>query len=231
MRRILAGNKAFTFVEMMVSSTVLVMISAALAMGIYTIQRTSTGVQNFADQHADEMRISDYLARDLRSALSVSCTGQNLATVITLNLPNYNGGVIIATGGNYGAKSTVPVINSDGTVSYQNSAGPAVKTSTVQYYFTTQDHKKYQMIRSQDGVAATIADNVQDFQFIALDSTTDPNASTDFNITGITSNVAEVEIKIAFTSDFTAKGTSAATWFYDTTLMRNARTDTKTFLY
>jgi hypothetical protein len=170
----------------------------------------------FSAHHADEIRISDYLARDLRSALEFSATGTGLSTVVTIKAPNY-----------YKTDGTRrdPSIQSDGTVCYKD-ASTAATTSTITYSFSNGN-----MIRTQNGTSVVIASAVEDFQLTLLDSTTDTTASSTFNLGDQAGKVAEVKTKIAFRSTFSAAGSTTGTAFYNTTLMRNARSDKSTFLY
>jgi type II secretory pathway component PulJ len=212
-----------TLVEMLVACGVLLVIGMGLVMGLAALQRNFQATCDYATNHGDEMRISDYLARDLRRATSVSVSGTGSATTVTMTLPNYYD----STG-----SPRVPVVNSDGTVAYQDaSVTPPVNSTSVTYYLSNGT-----MYRSQNAVAKALAVNVQSFQLTLVDSATDPNAGSDFNLSSsLLGKVAEVKTQISFSPHFSNSGSTQngikSTTFYNTTLLRNARTDTKVTLY
>ena len=78
-RRIRIGG--FTLTEVMISSPIFSSISLGLLMGFTSLERSFSATTDFATNHSDEMRISDYLALDLRRALSVQAS-QNDTTII-----------------------------------------------------------------------------------------------------------------------------------------------------
>jgi type II secretory pathway component PulJ len=206
----------FTLVETMVAAGVFMVVSAAILTGVVSLQRNFSNSSDYAENHATQLRISDYLSRDLRQALSFAQTGTGNALVMTMTVPNY-----------YDSTGTPrsPVVNTDATVSYQDaSVSPPKKTSTIRYYIQGDS-----IFREVDGAAKQIAEGIADFVVIPLDSAVDPNAGTDFNLTGLNAKVAEVKVQVNFRSHFGSKTVSQT--FYNTTLMRNARTDTQTNLY
>src|SRR4051812_34064146 len=202
--------------EVMVASGVFLIIAASFITGLVALQRSFSSTISYARNHSSQLRISDYLARDLRQALTFSQTGSGSALVVTLTLPKYY---------DSNGSPRMPVINSDGTVTYQDSSvNPPNKAVNVRYYIQNNA-----IFREVDGVPRQIAENVQNFAIIPLDSSVDPSAVTDFNLSGITSKVAEVKVQVNFTSHFGAKNVTQT--FFNTTLMRNARTDAQTNLY
>ena len=70
---------------------------------------------------------------------------------------------------------------------------------------------------------------MQNFVILPVDFARDPNATTDFDLSGISTRVAEVKVKVNFSSQFGVNQTTES--FSNTTLMRNARTDVQTNLY
>jgi len=78
-------ERAFLLSEMMISTILFAAISMGLIMGFTSLERNYTATNDFATNHADEMRISDYLALDLRRALSVTAA-QNDTTIY---IPRY----------------------------------------------------------------------------------------------------------------------------------------------
>lgn len=201
----------------MVAAGVIGMIAGGVGMAFVAMQRNLSATRDYATNHADEMRISDYLALDLRRALSVAISGSGGTTKVTLTIPNY-----YDSNGN----PRMPTIKSNGSVDYRDASVPTpVSTVTVSYYLS-----KGAMIREQSGIKKELAVNVQDFKLTVLDSATDPNAAQNFDIPVVLAGkVAQVKTRISFSPTFRSSGataaTTAATTFFNTTLLRNARED------
>jgi type II secretory pathway component PulJ len=205
-----------TLMETVVAAGVFAVLCAAFITGAISLQRNFSNTKDYARNHSAQLRISDYIARDLRQAVTFAQVGSGQQLVMTLTVPNF-----------YDATGTprVPVVNTDGSVSYMDSSvTPPKTTSTIRYFISNQT-----MYRELDGAARPIAESVAGFVVIPLDSTADPNATTDFNFSGITGKVAEIKVQVNFQSKYGARG--IAQTFYNTTLMRNARTDAQTNLY
>src|SRR5438309_8258850 len=126
--RLFKTSRGMTLIEMLIAAGVLMMIGMGLVMGLAALRRNFNSTADYATNHADEMRISDYIARDLRSATAVSTTGTGSATRVALTLPNFYD----STG-----NPRLPTVNSDGTVSYlDNSVSPPVTSGTVTYFLS-----------------------------------------------------------------------------------------------
>src|SRR5918911_4055475 len=65
------ATAGFLLSEMMISTLIFSAISLGLIMGFTALERNYTASTDFALNHADQMRISDYLALDLRRALAL----------------------------------------------------------------------------------------------------------------------------------------------------------------
>ena len=195
MRRSL-NSGGFGLAEMMFSTIIFAAISLGLILGFIALERNYAATTDFATNHADEMRISDYLALDLRRALALTA-GQN-DTVIWI--PNYYG-----TDG----QPQTPSLDGNGDVYY----GAAGSTVQIHYYLSGGT------IYRQQGTATptALAVNVQDFIF------------------NVTDSGKVVSTKITFNPTFRSAGASAdataATAFYNTTLLRNARSDSNISVY
>jgi hypothetical protein len=61
----------FALAELMISTAIFSTISAALLMGFVSLKKNYVATTDFAVNHADQMRISDYLAMDFRRATAV----------------------------------------------------------------------------------------------------------------------------------------------------------------
>src|SRR5205823_11722659 len=72
----------FMLSEVMVSTSIFSTISMGLLMGFVSLERSFVATADFATNHADEMRISDYLALDLRRALAVQAAQSDTTILI-----------------------------------------------------------------------------------------------------------------------------------------------------
>jgi type II secretory pathway component PulJ len=187
-RRGTAGG--FLLSEMMISTLIFSAISMALLMGFTALERNYTASSDFALNHADQMRISDYLALDLRRALSLQAATNDT----TIYIPAY-----------YDASGNpqTPTLDGNGGV-YYGAAGSSV---AIHYYLSGGT------IYRQQGSAppVALAVNVQDFTFNVTDQGKVVSTQITFNPT--------------FTSGRASADATAATAFYNITLLRNTRTD------
>src|SRR5205807_8361657 len=103
----------FAISELIVSTSIFCSISLGLLMGFTSLERNYAATTDFAINHADEMRISDYMAMDLRRALSVQAA-QNDTTIY---IPSY-----------YDASGNpqTPTLDGNGGVNY-GASGSSVK--------------------------------------------------------------------------------------------------------
>ncbi|MDQ6625639.1 MAG: prepilin-type N-terminal cleavage/methylation domain-containing protein, partial [Verrucomicrobiota bacterium] len=83
---------AFTLAEMMVSVAVTVMLFAGLFAASTALNRALAASDDYFSTHEQQIRIIDYLARDVKRSFSVT-TSSNLSTV-TCIMPDY----VIRTG-------------------------------------------------------------------------------------------------------------------------------------
>jgi type II secretory pathway component PulJ len=192
-KRSLAG---FLLSETMISTLIFAAISMGLLMGFTALERNYTATTDFATNHADEMRISDYLALDLRRALSVEAARNDT----TIYIPSY-----------YDSTGTpqTPVLDGSGGV-YYGAAGSSVR---IHYYLSGGT------IYRQQGAAnpVALAVNVQDFIFDITDAGKVVSTRITFNPT--------------FVAGRASADATAATAFYNTTLLRNTRTDNQIGVY
>ena len=195
--RLKTGNiGGYALSEVMVSTGIFSAVSMGLLMGFTSLERNFAATTDFATNHADEMRISDYLARDLRRALTVQAAENDTTILIP---PYYDGG---------GTPQT-PSLDGHGGI-YYGTSGSSVR---IRYYLAGGT------IYRQEGTTApiSVADNVKDFLF------------------DVTDLGKVVTTKITFNPTFVAGGASnnatASTAFYNTTLLRNSRTDIASSIY
>ncbi len=182
--------------EVMVAAGIFSAVSMVLLMGFTSLERNYAASSDFAINHADEMRISDYLAQDLRRAISVQAAQNDT----TINIPNY-----YDSSGN----PRTPTLDGHGGVVY----GPSGSSVRIHYYLSGS-----QIYRQEDdGPAVALATNVADFVF------------------DITDLSKVVTTRITFKPIYRVSGASpdaiAGTAFYNTTLLRNNRTDIPSGVY
>ena len=189
-------TSAFTLSEVMISTSIFSAVCLGLLMAFTALEHNYAAATDFAVNHADEMRISDYMALDLRRALAVSAA-QNDTTIY---IPSYYD----ETG-----NPQTPTLDGKGGV-YYGASGSSVK---IHYYLSGGT-----IYRQQDTKNPTpLAVNVEDFRF------------------DVTDLGKVVQTRITFTPTFSSNGASAskvaATSFYNTTLLRNSRTDITSSVY
>ena len=139
----------FALSELMIASTIFAVISMGLLLAYTSLTRSYSATNDFSINHADQMRISDYLALDLRRALAVTA-GTNDTTI---DIPAY-----------YGVDGSVqpPTLDGSGNINY----GDTATTVRIHYYLSGGS------IYRQQGTAAPleIASNVADFKFNVTDA-------------------------------------------------------------
>jgi prepilin-type N-terminal cleavage/methylation domain-containing protein len=119
------NNRGFTLVETMVAAAVVAIILVSIITGGVSLQKIFAGSDASMKANADQTRILDYIARDLRQALTVAVS--NGGQTLTLTVPPY-----------LDPNTDVPVIPSvkpgggsgNGTVDYGDSSSP----TTVTYF-------------------------------------------------------------------------------------------------
>ena len=152
MIRPLQPRRGTTLLETLVAASLGAIVSAAVLTGLSVLQRTWAATEAYALAQGSQVRIADTLARDVRSALSVSVVDN----VLTLVLPDYLGNGGVAPG-----PSAAPV---DPAVLGNNlTYGPS--PVTVRYF-----QQGAAFVREVNGGAAVpVADDVADFQVSAAD--------------------------------------------------------------
>jgi type II secretory pathway component PulJ len=188
--------QGFLLSEMMISTVLFAAISLGLLMGFTALERNYTATSDFALNHADQMRISDYLALDLRRALSLNAARNDT----TIYIPSYYDDT---------GQPQTPTLDGTGGVYY----GVAGSSVAIHYYLSGGT-----IFRQQNGgTPVSLAVNVQDFIFDVTDSGKVVSTRITFNPT--------------FGSGRASADATAATAFYNTTLLRNTRTDNHIGVY
>jgi Tfp pilus assembly protein PilW len=143
-RRTSAG---FTLTELLVASGLSTLLLAGLLVGALSLQRGYAAAQHQILCQEDEMRVIDYITRDLRRATGVTISNQN--RLLTVTLPDQ---VDLAAG-----TLRLPSIVA-GVVQYGNT--PA----TVSYYVSGTA-----FVRKENGVETSISTNrfgLEDFSVV-----------------------------------------------------------------
>jgi type II secretory pathway component PulJ len=182
--------------ELIVSTSIFCSISLGLLMGFTALERNYAATSDFSLNHADEMRISDYMAMDLRRSIAVRAARNDT----TIFIPAY-----------YDQTGTpeTPALDGQGGVFY-GASGSSVR---VHYYLMAGT-----IYRQQDNAPALpLAVNVQDFVFDVTDAGKVVTTRITFNPT--------------FNSGGASTSATTATAFYNTTLLRNSRTDIESSVY
>jgi type II secretory pathway component PulJ len=196
MKRVAGATGGFGLSEMMFSTIIFAAISLGLILGFISLERNYAATTDFATNHADEMRISDYLAMDLRRALAV----QAIHNDTRIWIPRF-----------YGADNLplTPTLDGEGNV-YYGDPGSSVQ---IHYYLSGGT-----IYRQQDSLTPTpLAVNVQDFVFDVTDAGKVVSTRITFNPT--------------FRAGVASADATAATAFYNVTLLRNARSDSNISVY
>jgi prepilin-type N-terminal cleavage/methylation domain-containing protein len=186
---------AFTLTEVMISSAIFGTASLALLMGFTSLERNFSATTDFATNHADEMRISDYLALDLRRALSV----QSVTNNTTIFIPRYY---------DQNGQPQMPTLDGHGGVYY----GPSGSSVRIRYYLSGGAIYREQVDWPLNGspiyTTIPVAENVKDFIF---------------NVTDLGKVVTtRITFNPIFRSGGASSDATTATAFYNTTLLRNS---------
>lgn len=191
------STAAFTLVEMMMAVGASSIMLAALATTGVALQRSFAAVEGYSTSEADQLRVSDYIALDVRRARTVSV--DNTGT-LTLTIPDYyNAHNDDPTWTNSTPVGLIP--DGYGGFTYGTN-GAAAGTLTVKYY-----QQGANFIREVAGAPTIIANNVSSFNVTPLDLT------------------SSVSCRITFAPRFRySAGTDAinATTVYSNTFLRNA---------
>jgi len=201
----LQRTAGFTLSEVLISVSIsLIVLAAAVASGV-SLQKSFNAVDNYFATHMQQVRIVDYLSRDVNRGLSVT-TSADLQTV-SISVPNY-----IIRAGDSEAVANPSLIGTprSPTVAYTSNGlqiNYGTSTSTVVYSVNNNS-----ILRTEDGAVTTIASSTD--QLIPL--TTDVElANTEYANTAVT-----------FMPIFTMSGSPAArtgTSLYGTAYLRNKR--------
>ena len=119
-------NEGFTLIEMMLAVSIGSLMLAAIVAASICLQRSFSAVDNYFASHLQQVRIIDYLSRDVRRSFIVT-TSTDLQTV-TCIIPNY----LVDNGSNQPTRAT-PTLSLVG-----NKVVANYQANTVNHVTTTQ---------------------------------------------------------------------------------------------
>ena len=201
----LQKTAGFTLGELLVSVSVASIVMAAAVACSVALQKSFGAADNYFATHMQQVRIVDYLSRDVNRGLSVT-TSADLKTV-TINVPNY-----IIQAGDPEAVGNSSLIGTPRTptVAYTPTGlqiNYGASTSTVVYSLNNSS-----ILRTENGAVTTIASSTDQL----IPQTTDVElTNTEYTSTAVT-----------FMPTFTMSGSAAAragTSLYSTAYLRNKR--------
>ena len=203
--RNLPRTTGFTLSEVLISVSISSIVLAAAIASSVSLQKSFNAVDNYFATHMQQVRIVDYLNRDVNRSYSAT-TSVDLQTV-TLNVPNY-----IIREGDSEAIANPSLIGTprSPTISYTSGSlqiNYGTSTSTVVYSVNNNS-----ILRTENGGVTTIASSTDQL----IPRTTDVElANTECANTAVT-----------FMPIFTMSGSPAArtgTSLYGTAYLRNKR--------
>ena len=201
----LRGSRAFTLIEMMVVLSTSTVVLGATLTSSTSLQKSFNALDKYFATHMQQIRIVDYLSRDVKRGFVVT-TSTDLQTV-TISVPNY-----IIQAGDPEAIANPALIGTPRTPSIVlTPSGPQVHygttTSTVSYSINGLS-----ILRTENGVVTTIASSTD--QLVPV--------TTDVELT----NTEYTKTSISFQPIFTSNGspaTRSGTTVYSTAYLRNKR--------
>ena len=208
---------AFTLAETCVAVGVGTAILAGFTYGAVALQRSFAAIEDYTKGMNDQMRISDYLAMDMRRAFSITKTGtcSSPPLTVTMTLPNFYASADYPNDPKVTGLTGWPykkhhhnhhqniILNQ--AVDYAPASNLAATTITVTYLF---DNGSNTLTRSVNGVATVIASDVKDF-CVNIDES-DETASTSITFQPRFRTLASPDAV-------------AGTTYFQTTLFRNTR--------
>ncbi len=198
-------NAGFTLGEALISTSLGSIVVAAAVTSSVALQKSLNAVDNYFTTHMQQIRIVDYLNRDVKRGLIVT-TSVDLQTV-TVTVPNY-----IIQSGDPEAIANPSLVGSPRTptIAYTSSGYQINYGSTTSSVVYSVNHSS--ILRTENGVVTTIASSTDQL----VPQTTDVQlANTEYANTSVT-----------FMPIFTSAGSVAertGTSIYETAYLRNKR--------
>lgn len=195
----------FSLGEMMIALSLSSVILGASLTASVGLQKSFNAVDNYFATHMQQIRIIDYMNRDVKRGLIVTTSVDRQS--VTVSLPNY-----LIQAGDAEAVANPSLIGTPRTPTItRTSGGPQVNygssTSTVSYAISGTS-----ILRTENGVVTTIASSTDQ---LVPDTTDVELANTEYTNTSVT-----------FNPIFTMSGSTAertGTSLYATSYLRNRR--------
>ena len=204
---------AYTLLELMVAMTMTAVVLVATLTGVVALQKSYAATEEYATGLADQARLLDYLAQDLRRAVAVPANGSAAAQAawvmdaddqgLTINVPNYHFNAS-------DPQHSFPVPNdpvydpTTGIVTYPDPSNSSVTAQKISYRFlngsiTRTDPWQPLAYNAAKGTyvstgPVTIAANMDQFPTITADASQTDGSIVRYNVTfhSIFQNLATV---------------------------------------
>lgn len=158
------GLGGFALGELIISTAIFSAVSAGLVLGFVSLKRNYAATADFATNHGDQMRISDYLALDFRRAAGVHVAANDT----TVYIPSYYA-PRVAGQSETSREVRMPVLDGHGGVFYgpvaQATAAVPLPTCTYSGY-TASSPAKLTGLSSNALVIGGYAANAGDTVFV-----------------------------------------------------------------
>jgi prepilin-type N-terminal cleavage/methylation domain-containing protein len=196
-------QSGFTLAEIMMAMAIAVVIFAAIITASIAMQKSFNAVDHYFATHIQQVRIIDYLNRDVKRALI--CTVSANQQTVTLTIPKY----IIQSG-------DAEAVSNPSLVGAMRSPTLSTTTSLVNYGTTTStvvySINGASILRTEDGAVTTIASSTD--QLVP--------SSTDTQLTNTEYSTMAVTFHPIFTSGNVADERTGTTVF-SLAYLRNKR--------
>jgi prepilin-type N-terminal cleavage/methylation domain-containing protein len=170
-------ESGFTLAELLIAMAIASSILGVIFTSAIALQKSFTAVDNYFGAHMQQIRIVDYLARDVKRGLSV--TSSTDKQTVTIKIPKYiiQAGDSDATVSNIGTprSPSLAIANGDYNINYGT---PTSTVTTVVYSVNASSIR-----RTEDGELTTIASSTDNL----IPETVDIElANTEYTTTAIT---------------------------------------------
>ena len=171
------AESGFTLAELLIAMAIASAILGVIFTSAIALQKSFTAVDNYFGAHMQQIRIVDYLARDVKRGLSV--TSSTDRQTVTIKVPKYiiQAGDSDATVSNIGTprSPSLAIANGDYNINYGT---PTSTVTTVVYSVNASS-----ILRTEDGELTTIASSTDNL----IPETVDIElANTEYTTTAIT---------------------------------------------
>ncbi len=182
---------AFTLVEMMVSASIGSIIMGALVLSATSFHNIFNATDEYYKANSDQMGVLDYIALDMRRAVSGSVS--NTTQTLTLTLPDY---IDYSQNPPTPRTATVKILGTVSTVTYGTSLTPPTVVYTVTGSSPNQVITRTFTDSSGTVTTTTLTATAADFQFSCFDPT---NAGSTSNFSfGGAGQPTSITAKITF---------------------------------